>query len=179
MKSKSILRGTSFYFYFLNLYILLKAFYFFPSGKVQLADVLMCLLIIFYFIHTPVKYGLLLNYNKYLFFFFLVIVIVNLLYFFFEVSIERAYSYVYPIAFYGFNILIYVFCSELFKKGNTNFFLFLAYTIALAMFIMAVMFILGFDKGIENDFRGRIYFCLLYTSPSPRDLSTSRMPSSA
>ncbi len=25
----------------------------------------------------------------------------------------------------------------------------------------------------------RIYHCLLYTSPSPRDLSTSRMPSSA
>ena len=25
----------------------------------------------------------------------------------------------------------------------------------------------------------RVYFCLLYTSPSPRDLSTSRMPSSA
>ena len=27
--------------------------------------------------------------------------------------------------------------------------------------------------------RHRNYFCLLYTSPSPRDLSTSRMPSSA
>ena len=26
---------------------------------------------------------------------------------------------------------------------------------------------------------GMLYFCLLYTSPSPRDLSTSRMPSSA
>ena len=26
---------------------------------------------------------------------------------------------------------------------------------------------------------GGIYICLLYTSPSPRDLSTSRMPSSA
>ena len=26
---------------------------------------------------------------------------------------------------------------------------------------------------------GRIVYCLLYTSPSPRDLSTSRMPSSA
>ena len=25
----------------------------------------------------------------------------------------------------------------------------------------------------------KAYFCLLYTSPSPRDLSTSRMPSSA
>ena len=25
----------------------------------------------------------------------------------------------------------------------------------------------------------RVYTCLLYTSPSPRDLSTSRMPSSA
>ena len=28
----------------------------------------------------------------------------------------------------------------------------------------------------END---QLKFCLLYTSPSPRDLSTSRMPSSA
>ena len=27
--------------------------------------------------------------------------------------------------------------------------------------------------------REKIYTCLLYTSPSPRDLSTSRMPSSA
>ena len=27
--------------------------------------------------------------------------------------------------------------------------------------------------------QGKHYFCLLYTSPSPRDLSTSRMPSSA
>ena len=26
---------------------------------------------------------------------------------------------------------------------------------------------------------GKVQFCLLYTSPSPRDLSTSRMPSSA
>jgi len=26
---------------------------------------------------------------------------------------------------------------------------------------------------------GTVYTCLLYTSPSPRDLSTSRMPSSA
>ena len=32
----------------------------------------------------------------------------------------------------------------------------------------------GQRRGINED-----YFCLLYTSPSPRDLSTSRMPSSA
>ena len=32
-----------------------------------------------------------------------------------------------------------------------------------------------FLKGID----GKDYDCLLYTSPSPRDLSTSRMPSSA
>ena len=31
----------------------------------------------------------------------------------------------------------------------------------------------------EICFLGRTYTCLLYTSPSPRDLSTSRMPSSA
>ena len=30
---------------------------------------------------------------------------------------------------------------------------------------------------VEKD--GEIYFCLLYTSPSPRDATLSRMPSSA
>ena len=35
-------------------------------------------------------------------------------------------------------------------------------------------------SSIQNDFKlNRLYTCLLYTSPSPRDLSTSRMPSSA
>ena len=32
---------------------------------------------------------------------------------------------------------------------------------------------------IQEDFAGDFNGCLLYTSPSPRDLSTSRMPSSA
>ena len=31
----------------------------------------------------------------------------------------------------------------------------------------------------ELDLEAQVMFCLLYTSPSPRDLSTSRMPSSA
>ena len=34
-------------------------------------------------------------------------------------------------------------------------------------------------EGIERNGYGMYEFCLLYTSPSPRDLSTSRMPSSA
>ena len=33
--------------------------------------------------------------------------------------------------------------------------------------------------GIANAVRAVARYCLLYTSPSPRDLSTSRMPSSA
>ena len=36
---------------------------------------------------------------------------------------------------------------------------------------------LSLQSGLEND--DRLKVCLLYTSPSPRDLSTSRMPSSA
>ena len=31
----------------------------------------------------------------------------------------------------------------------------------------------------QHGYKVGIYDCLLYTSPSPRDLSTSRMPSSA
>ena len=34
----------------------------------------------------------------------------------------------------------------------------------------------GLDHAKENN---RAYLCLLYTSPSPRDISGSRMPSSA
>ena len=36
-----------------------------------------------------------------------------------------------------------------------------------------------FEKESVNAVGGQLYVCLLYTSPSPRDLSTSRMPSSA
>ena len=36
-----------------------------------------------------------------------------------------------------------------------------------------------YEMPIERKAPGVIYRCLLYTSPSPRDLSTSRMPSSA
>ena len=40
---------------------------------------------------------------------------------------------------------------------------------------------LNIRRGTEDEFAGMkpAYDCLLYTSPSPRDLSTSRMPSSA
>ena len=40
----------------------------------------------------------------------------------------------------------------------------------------SIMGILDADISIHND---TFKICLLYTSPSPRDLSTSRMPSSA
>ena len=40
--------------------------------------------------------------------------------------------------------------------------------------------IVGFNAHITVDtYENQIQICLLYTSPSPRDLSTSRMPSSA
>ena len=35
------------------------------------------------------------------------------------------------------------------------------------------------DHGLTVGDEVEVYVCLLYTSPSPRDLSTSRMPSSA
>ena len=37
----------------------------------------------------------------------------------------------------------------------------------------------GDESKLGEDFMCNIFTCLLYTSPSPRDLSTSRMPSSA
>ena len=38
----------------------------------------------------------------------------------------------------------------------------------------------GMEKALRSSYQLMLLdFCLLYTSPSPRDLSTSRMPSSA
>ena len=37
----------------------------------------------------------------------------------------------------------------------------------------------GLEGGLELRFRIRVRICLLYTSPSPRDATLSRMPSSA
>ena len=46
--------------------------------------------------------------------------------------------------------------------------------------IWGLVFIIGLQCGIEGAYFTRAQgTCLLYTSPSPRDLSTSRMPSSA
>ena len=42
-----------------------------------------------------------------------------------------------------------------------------------------VIYSLGLSAEQRNKYQIRRYICLLYTSPSPRDLSTSRMPSSA
>ena len=36
-----------------------------------------------------------------------------------------------------------------------------------------------YDMRLKTVLYPKVMFCLLYTSPSPRDLSTSRMPSSA
>ena len=44
---------------------------------------------------------------------------------------------------------------------------------------VAIAAIQRLDRVISLACVGRIGICLLYTSPSPRDLSTSRMPSSA
>ena len=52
-------------------------------------------------------------------------------------------------------------------------------TLIMALFIFVAVTIIGF---LKHGFKYLSIFvpsCLLYTSPSPRDLSTSRMPSSA
>ena len=61
-------------------------------------------------------------------------------------------------------------------------FLVSAYAVgAVLSSIVAFLFLDRFDRKISLLFlySGFVVGCLLYTSPSPRDLSTSRMPSSA
>ena len=44
---------------------------------------------------------------------------------------------------------------------------------------LVILSLVGIFGGVANLWLSQSYNCLLYTSPSPRDLSTSRMPSSA
>ena len=50
-------------------------------------------------------------------------------------------------------------------------------TVIAAFYYLRIIKIIYFDK--EKEKYDEDHSCLLYTSPSPRDLSTSRMPSSA
>ncbi len=61
--------------------------------------------------------------------------------------------------------------------GNLPFISFVFTIIILSLYEYAVLMKLG-AKPLQN-FTLFFFGCLLYTSPSPRDLSTSRMPSSA
>ena len=50
----------------------------------------------------------------------------------------------------------------------------------LPIIILSLLIVqVGISLGSNNDLRGLFHSCLLYTSPSPRDGATSRMPSSA
>ena len=63
--------------------------------------------------------------------------------------------------------LLYAFCSEyLLNKEKKK-------------ILMSEYIKLSKDFLTQEEVKYFNYFCLLYTSPSPRDLSTSRMPSSA
>jgi len=51
--------------------------------------------------------------------------------------------------------------------------------VLLVLFILAPASVSGAQEADRVYVNGNIYTCLLYTSPSPRDRTRSRMPSSA
>ena len=52
----------------------------------------------------------------------------------------------------------------------------MGFALLVAMAVLLLLFLRSFVRIVPQN---EAYVCLLYTSPSPRDLSTSRMPSSA
>ena len=70
----------------------------------------------------------------------------------------------------------FVFYTESIKDGLWYKFYKVIPGLLMCYFIPAIFNSLGIISSEESQ---TYYICLLYTSPSPRDLSTSRMPSSA
>ena len=77
---------------------------------------------------------------------------------------------------YNYKYLIDAKFKEKLPQGISNA-MYLVLWITFSSFIGAILLVVWNDW--INDIIDWIYGCLLYTSPSPRDLSTSRMPSSA
>ena len=91
---------------------------------------------------------------------------------------------IYPF-FKRFFMIPQIFLGIAFSFGILLAFAAIQNTITLEgwlLFLANLLWVLGYDShyalaDLEDD--KKINICLLYTSPSPRDLSTSRMPSSA
>lgn len=140
------------------LYIILKPFYIFENGLPQIADfIMLCAFLPFIFsirladlkIHKSFKFLLL---------FFLVVILVNTIYFFSSAS--SSMSYIVSIVFFGFNGMLFLFCFKTIRSFSVKEFSGLIYAILIALLLQFLLFIVGYDKGLENDeinFYGRAY----------------------
>ena len=147
------------------IYLLIKMFYFFESGQAQVADFVIATGFFSYFIiNWKVNVLKLLSRHKYLFYYFLVVILVNGFHSFFDYKKSNNWEYLIPITHYFFNILFFIFCLELFSSFALKHFRYLGYVIALAFCIMLFLFLIGFDKGIVNEFKGRTY--LMFNNPN-------------
>ena len=73
-------------------------------------------------------------------------------------------------------LVLLVFSYIYYVAGGPRFVVFILFS-TIVTWLAALM--IEKMEAQENHKTARNIFCLLYTSPSPRDLSTSRMPSSA
>ena len=96
------------------------------------------------------------------------------------IVLSSNYLVQFPVNYYGLNEILtygafsYPIAFLITDLANRSFGKLLARQIVYLGFFIGIIFTLLFSTDYAD-----LISCLLYTSPSPRDLSTSRMPSSA
>lgn len=159
---------------FLFLYIIIKPFYFYEIGKPQIADYVIGLAILFYFISNRSYSFLKLPEIKYLFSFLVLVTIINALYLIYFFN-NGYLTFIVSTLYFGFNIAFFIMCVNvfsLFKEKDFNLILIVSF---VSLLIQFVLYLFGFDKEVSNDFFGRrhlhfnnpnqlAYFCLLIST---------------
>ncbi|MBY5005162.1 hypothetical protein K6V33_02720 [Streptococcus suis] len=97
------------------LFLLAKPFYFFKSGGVQPGDVFLALSAVAYIVENRLQLYYKSIDKAYLFFYFFVVVI-NLIYFSIYYGDTPVLSFILPILYYLYNLLVIILCRYFFKK---------------------------------------------------------------
>ena len=152
----NLIFNNSFFKVVLVIYLLLKPFLFFDNGSPQISDyVLIPTLLLYFGIFRPTD---LLKEKpvQFLVAFLTIVFVVNVGYATLPFETYQ-WEFLVPFFYYGYNALLFIFCSCLFKTFTKKDFTVFLFVIFISLGIQFLLILLDIDKGVVNNFKGRDY----------------------
>jgi hypothetical protein len=139
------------------IYIILKPFYVFNLGMPQVAEYFIMIILVFHYIHYWPVINLKNKSLVLVWSFLLLITVINATYAVYF-TMPEALTFWKSTIFYGFNVLFFIFCKRLFNIFNPKDYRWLLIACFVSMLIQFVLYLMGFDKEVTDNFFGRRHF---------------------